>query len=292
MVNRLLEGMDMKNLLMTLVGVGVAAVNIPVLGVISITGPGTATYSQNFDSLPNSGTTATWANNSTLSGWYLYNSVGAAVTTIGVNNGASSAGSFYSYGSTSERALGGLGSGGTYFGSPASGSVAGWIAVAFANNSGLNIDAVTVGFDGEQWRNGGNTTPQTMVFEYGFGSSFASVTTWFAPGGAFDWTSPIATGMAAAVDGNTMGFVGSRGGTIGSLTWADGETLWLRWIERNDAGNDHGLAIDNFSFSANLVPIPEVETYVAAALAGVFGAFWLNRAIWGRRRNSPPDAAS
>ena len=30
--------------------------------------------------------------------------------------------------------------------------------------------------------------------------------------------------------------------------------------------------------------VPEVETWVAAALAGAFGAFWLNRQIWGESR--------
>ncbi len=36
---------------------------------------------------------------------------------------------------------------------------------------------------------------------------------------------------------------------MNNLAWTSGETLWLRWIELNDAGNDHGLALDNFSLS-------------------------------------------
>jgi hypothetical protein len=31
----------------------------------------------------------------------------------------------------------------------------------------------------------------------------------------------------------------------------------------------------------DIVAVPEVETWAAAALAGMFGAFWLNRQIWG-----------
>jgi hypothetical protein len=46
------------------------------------------------------------------------------------------------------------------------------------------------------------------------------------------------------------------GGTIGSLSWNDGDTLWIRWIENNDVGNDHGLALDNFQFTASVVPEP------------------------------------
>jgi hypothetical protein len=41
--------------------------------------------------------------------------------------------------------------------------------------TGAALDSFTVGFDGEQWRDGGNTTAQTMVLEYGFGSAFNAV---------------------------------------------------------------------------------------------------------------------
>jgi hypothetical protein len=139
----------------------------------------TFTYAQNFDTLASSGS-ATWANDSTLVGWHLFRqpAPGTAITAYAVNDGASNAGSFYSYGSasSSERALGGLGSGGTYFGSPGNPAVAGWIAAGFTNTSGATLLQATIAFDGEQWRNGGNTTAHTMVFEYGFGGSFTSVT--------------------------------------------------------------------------------------------------------------------
>jgi hypothetical protein len=31
------------------------------------------------------------------------------------------------------------------------------------------------------------------------------------------------------------------------------------------------------------VAVPEVETWVAAALAGLFGAYWVNRQVLGRK---------
>jgi autotransporter-associated beta strand protein len=137
--------------------------------------------------------------------------------------------------------------------------VAGYIAFAATNNSGVNLASFTVGFDGEQWRNGGAATPnfslpQTMTLQYGFGATFTDVQNWFGPGGTFDWTSPVYGAAAgatngAAVDGNAAGLVAGRGGTINGLTWGNGQTLWLRWIELNDTGNDHALAIDNFTFT-------------------------------------------
>ncbi|WP_204369030.1 ExeM/NucH family extracellular endonuclease [Methylocucumis oryzae] len=224
----------------------------------------TGAYSQTFDSLTTSTSATAWTNDVTLSGWHLFNQANAAITAYTGSTGSASAGSFYSYGAVSDRALGGLGSGGAYFGAPASGAVAGWIAFSAVNSTGSTINQVNVAFDGEQWRNGGNTSNQNMVLEYGFGTAFSTVATWTAPSGNFDWTSPIASATAASVDGNSAGLVSNRGGTLTGLNWTNGNTLWLRWVERNDAGNDHGLAIDNFSLTSTtssvLLSINDVST--------------------------------
>ena len=224
------------------------------------------TYNQSFDSLAASGAGNAWANDSTLPGWSLFQSASVAITTYNAENGASNAGTFRSFGATGsgERALGGTASGGAYFGAPASGAIAGWIAVAFNNATGSALAGFTIGFDGEQWRNGGNTNAQSMVLEYGFGATFAGIT-WTAPGGAFEWASPVTGSIAAAVDGNVAGLVANRGGNV-ATPWASGDTLWVRWTERNDTGNDHGLAIDNLSLA--VTPVPEPETY-AMLLAGL-----------------------
>ncbi|MFB2878171.1 SdiA-regulated domain-containing protein [Floridanema aerugineum] len=216
------------------------------------------TYSQNFDTLATSGVNNTWTNDSTLAGWSLFRSPvpGTAIATYNADNGASNIGSFYSYGATSnsDRALGGLGSGGAYFGSPASGAVAGWIVFSATNTTGATINDLTVAFNGEQWRNGGNITAQTMTLQYGFGSSFTTVSSWTTPGTTFNWTSPVAIATGAAVDGNIAGRVANVGGVLSSLNWANNDTLWFRWVENNDIGNDHGLAIDDFSLTATVTP--------------------------------------
>jgi len=229
------------------------------------------TYGQSFDSLSASGSSNAWANDSTLAGWSLFNKDGNAIASYGT--APSTTGGFFAFGSGADRALGGTGSGGTVFGSPAAGAIAGWIAVAFTNNSAAALDSFTLRFDGEQWRNGGATSPavsvaQTMKLEYGYGATMASVTTWNAPGGNFDFASPVfGTTAAANVDGNVAGLVANRGGTV-ATNWAAGDTLWVRWVEVNDIGNDHSLAIDNVSLSVTAAAVPEPGTY-AMLLAGL-----------------------
>ena len=219
---------------------------------------------QDFNTL----TTTGWTNDTTLTGWSLFNKTPAAITSITLGTGSSSTGNFYSFATAAaptDKALGGVASGGAYFGSPAAGTVAGWIAVALTNTTGITLDTVAIRYDGEQFRNGGNTTAQTMVLEYGVGASFAAVSTWTAAGAAYNFTSPVASATAAAVDGNAAGLVANIGGTLTGVAWNNGDTLWIRWVENNDTGNDHGLALDNFSFAA--VPEPSAGLLGLTAVA-------------------------
>lgn len=248
---------------------------LPVHASIAV--DSSATYSQTFDSLATGGSAVAWVNDSTLAGWSLFNGLGNAVTTYGADNGSTNAGAFKSYGATgsSERAFGGLGSGGAYFGAPASGAVAGWLAVAFTNTGAAAFDGFSLSFNGEQWRNGGNTSAQTMKLQYGFGSAFASVASWAATGAAFDFTSPVVGSTAAAIDGNVAGHVTGLGDSV-TTSWAPGQTLWLRWVEVNDQGNDHGLAIDNLAFHAITSAVPEPGA-AALLLAGLLGIGFVAR---------------
>ncbi len=231
--------------------------------------PFNGTYTQNFDTLAASGAGLAWANNSTLPGWFLFNKSLASITSYVAGNGASNTGSFYSLGLSTDRALGGVASGGAYFGSPAQGAVAGWIALAVRNDTGGSVDGITLRFNGEQWRNGGNTERQPMVLEYGMGATFADVPEWLPAGANFNWQSPVATGTAAAVDGNAAGRVNNVGGDLRGLGWAPGATLWLRWVELNDVGNDHGLAIDDVSITLALpdTTAPTLQASIPAAAA-------------------------
>lgn len=228
------------------------------------------TYNQSFDSLASSGTSSAWANDSTLAGWSLFFTNIAPLTgfsspsTYLVGTGSATNGGFYSFGAagSGERALGGIAINGNV--TPGTSE---YITAAFKNDSGTALDSFTLRYDGEQWRNNGNTSAQSLTVQYGFGATFASVTTWTSAGAGFTFTSPVNSSSAAAVVGNTVGKVANLGGTV-ALNWAAGDTLWVRWNDVNDANNDHALAIDNVSFGVTAAPVPEPGTY-AMLLAGL-----------------------
>ena len=97
----------------------------------------------------------------------------------------------------------------------------------------------------------------TSIHQYGGGSTFSA-----APTGSWQTDN---------TSGNLASFLSTNPNGTWSLFIADlsvgGVTTVQSW----------GLQMD-------IVAVPEVETWVAAALAGAFGAFWLNRQIWGPRK--------
>ncbi len=211
---------------------------------IAITGSGG--YSQDFDSLPSSGS-AVWTDDSTLAGWYSQRT--GSGTTIEASLGNSTSGHLYSYGNTgsSERALGALGSSGATAGSFAHG-------VQFQNTSATTATLRTLAYTGEQWRKSGVTDPQVVSLWYKINSSLMSTLNpeasnigWTAiPLG--DFNSPINSTGAGALDGNDP----ANRSAISiepNIAVPAGSCLMIRWKDPDQSGLDHGLAIDNFTSS-------------------------------------------
>ena len=212
------------------------------------------TYTQDFNSLASSGTSNVWTDNTTLPGWLSNRTVYQAGT------GSNNAGSLYSFGSASstERALG----------SVASGSAQPVYGVVLTNGSGTPISSLTITYTGEQWRNGGNTTQQKLSFSYSTGATvtLASAATAVA---TLDFTGPIATATAAALDGN---LAANRVALTEVITFAtpvaNGEQVLLRWTDVDDPGADHGLAVDDLSVIAGLTVPPATLTANPTTLSG------------------------
>src|SRR5262249_1148966 len=214
----------------------------PAHAQVSLTTLGTP-YTQNFDTLPASGS-ATWTNNSTIPGWF-HARTGTG-TTIVANDGSSNAGNLYSYGTgtNTDRALGSIGSANVAVGNL-------FWGVRLQNNTGSTITSLVVSYTGEQWRNGG-APAQTAVFSYLVGSPTVtgSLAEFQTAGTAVpnpDFTSPIPGGTAGALNGNLAANKVGLNFTISGLSIAPGTEIMLRWSDIDHPSSDHGLSIDDFS---------------------------------------------
>src|SRR4051812_44485967 len=276
------------------------------LAAISYTAAG-ASYTQDFDSLPNTSSASTgilqgtgtgqytngWADDTTtvagdhfsIPGWYLYHSLDPSGTEDGTNShqrvrwgtGSGNTGAFYSFGvagtnAVTDRSLGNLTSntiGTSYYG------------VRLTNNTGVTLDQFTLNFTAEQWRDGGATSPavslaQSVTFDYGVTSTapanLGALTG--TPVGAFGFTSPqFGRTTAVALDGNAAANrVVISPTTVQGINWAPGQDLWLRWTDIDHSGNDHGLGIDDLTFSANIIP--------TSTWSGAANSDWNNASNW------------
>jgi Tol biopolymer transport system component len=197
----------------------------------------TGTYSQNFNTLTSSGN---WTDDVTIQGWY------SIIKPYAVGTGSSSTGGLYSFGSTSsiDRSLGSLASGTT-------GTI--YYGLRLKNDTSSPISALRIGYTGEEWRNGGNAASQKLNFSYQTGTIVNSLTsgTW-TPFTSLDFTSPIATSTAGALNGNLAPYRTVIAPTRINLSTplAVGQEIMLRWEDIDDSGLDHGLAIDDLSVQA------------------------------------------
>ncbi len=205
-------------------------------------------YTQNFDTLPASGTFTLTGNGplalnaapisaSGLGGWTFakYDGTGT-VALFRVEAGTGTSGAIYSYGtgSSSDRALGSL----------ASGSTISRFGLTLVNSTGLPITQFTLNYTGEEWR--GGTGTNSLAFEYALGATDINTGT-FVAASALNFAAP--TTATGALVGNSAPNRTAVGATVTGLNWAPGQTLTLRWTDANDAGNDDGLAIDDLTLS-------------------------------------------
>lgn len=218
-------------------------------------------YNQTFDSLFNTGTSNSWTDDQTISGWYANRTLYIAGT------GSSNTGALYSFGgaSSSDRALGSLASGGT-------GTI--YYGARFVNNTSSIITTLDISYTGEQWRNGGSATTspgiaQTLDFQYQIGAISLTSGTW-VDFNSLDFTTPIfGTTTATALDGNIGANRGLVAAQLSGLNLAPGQEIWLRWQDLNDANNDHGVAIDDFSISAGSSGTPAGVTINQSGLSTI-----------------------
>lgn len=231
------------------------------------------TLTENFDGMPTSGNTAlsaTIGTQNALPGTF-FEGVKAAGTgatfSLIADDGTSNAGGLHDYGTAAatDRALGGLAS---------AGAIGAWGA-EFVNNTGATITSVTLSLTREQWRSATGTAG-TMAFAFGLSGGTATSSNYLTDTSltantTFDLVgdAPVAAGNGA-LDGNVDSIPVS--GTITGLSWAAGQSLFIRWTDTNDTGNDSGIALDNFSLAAGGAAVPEPATWMLMGIGLLVGA--------------------
>ncbi len=222
---------------------------------ISLTASGTA-VTENFDTLAITGT----ANTALPVGWGFVEAGTNANTTYAADNGAGAGGNTYSFGTTgmTDRAFGEL----------TSGTLQSTIGACFTNNTGANIGVLQIAFTGEQWRSGDTANvPDSLTFEYSLNATSLNdaAATWVAVS-ALDFTGPITTAAAGALDGNAAANRTAKLFGIDNLTIPNGNTFFIRWRSNNIAGTDDSLGIDDFSLTPFGPTSARVEKYAAYRL--------------------------
>lgn len=234
--------------------------NVAAHAQISYATAGSA-YTQNFDNLlptpvPNNDTTQP----ATVlpQGWTFAESGNSGNTSLRLDNGNSNTGDTYLYGATNtnERALGSL----------ASVNVQSTFGASFVNNTGVTLTTFTLNFTNEQWRDG-NGALNTDAFSYSVGATSLTSGT-FTPVAGLNLTSIKNGTSSVSLNGNDASNQSTPTATVTGLNWVAGQTLFIRWVDPDETGNDDGLAVDNVRFSASGTALnnsPTLEKVVFSA---------------------------
>lgn len=195
------------------------------------------TYSQDFDSLANSGTT----NTALPPGWALREQGSNANGQYRAADGAGNAGDTLSLGASgdSERA----------FGTLLSGSLASTLGVQLRNAGSSTITELQISYTGEQWRQGAINRCDRLDAALSTNATALTDGDWTEVD-ALDFTAPKCETTTGGLNGNLAENQVAVSHTLQGLSLAPGASLWMRWVDFNASGADDSLALDNVQIVA------------------------------------------
>ncbi|NBU73272.1 MAG: hypothetical protein EBS53_17840, partial [Bacteroidetes bacterium] len=252
---------------------------------IPLNGSGNRTYSQNFDGLgantvagilPGTHGAAVSLGaitSSNLNGWYGAKIAGnnTSAADFLVSDGTTNAGTLYNFGAVggTNRALGAIANSGNTMA----------FGALITNTTGGTITNVKVSFTAEFWRNAipstSTSSAETNVLVFGYGKidgTSNTVTNFLIASNALGQTNlnitgpaPLAFGTTPVnLDGNsTNNQVAFSSVSLGLVLLA-GETAFLRWQDKDNTGNDAGLAIDDFVLTYDVDTRPMMTSFSPA----------------------------
>lgn len=226
--------------------------------LIALNTPSTTTT---FDELEITGTT----NTTVPRGIYFFEQNTNANIYYRSDNGSSTTGDTYSYGSTSssERALGSLSTGTL---GPCH------IGARLLNNTGTLVNALEITFTGEQWRKGGTTAGDKLMFELSTDATSLNTGTW-TPFSTLNFAAIHEDGTSGALDGNLPAnrlLISDEITGFGNIN--TGASVWIRWKDIDVTGSDDGMAIDDLiitpKFIACAAPLVQATVLQTSNITG------------------------
>lgn len=157
-------------------------------------------------------------------------------------NGSAAGDNTYSFGSngSGERALGSL----TEIADSTN-----YLGGCFTYTGVTTVTSVKIAYTGELWRYGGSLLADPLTFQYAVNATNIFQGTYIA-NPTFDFVRPITSlGLAGARDGNAAANQTITPYTTLNVTLNTNDRLYVRWVDNNIAGNDDGLAIDDFGLA-------------------------------------------
>ncbi len=235
-----------------------------VKGQISYAVPG-SNYTQNFDAI----LSVVPANNTTQSapalpaGWVWVEAGAGANATYRVDNGSSATNDFYLLGATgsTERAIGGY-----------SNTLTSQWGTSFTNITGVTLTEFTLTYTGEEWRDGGDFSAVKNVdaFSYSINSATSLTTGVWTNVAQLNFQAPVNNLVAdVTLNGNAAANKVLITFTVTGISWPAGQTLWIRWTDPNETGNDDAMGIDDVTFMA---AAPTITTSVISPLTYCSGS--------------------
>lgn len=210
-------------------------------------------YNADFGVPVNSSQPRPWVDNSTIPGWW-GRVDNAAATVYSVSAGTNGTGGLMAYSPTAIDA-----NPASAFGLLTTSGQQNLLAVELVNNTGSELTEVTVSFGQLQWYGGNGAASDVFAASYRLGGTLPV-------GGSFtnvadldmDGFSSGGGGLAEPVSKNVIG-------TISNISWNDGESLWIRWIDSDVSGGDAAAGFS--SMSITVVPEPATTGALIASAA-------------------------
>ncbi|MGE9271280.1 MAG: PEP-CTERM sorting domain-containing protein [Verrucomicrobiales bacterium] len=233
-----------------------------------------AEYLETFNSgLPSSASTPAWVDNSIIDGWYAYQTgTSSAPSNYRITStGSSSLADLYQFRPSASSTDGSLGT------RPETATGNMMLGLLLTNDTGATLTEFILGYTGEQWYESSTVQNNQYVVSYQIGdiANLASGSWTDIDDLTFNTPHDGTGSSGQSLDGTLSANQEVLSPvTVTDIVWEDGDSLWIRWFDANSTGTDHGLAIDDVSFTA--VPEP-------AAIGSLFGLGALVFA--GSRRN-------